>query len=225
MHDRQFMHRRWIAALFVCLCGGPSAALSAANDVVVTIQDGRATVTARNAAVTDVLDAWSRAGGTTILNGEVLAESRLTIELVDVPEEQALDVILRPASGYVARQRANASAGESRFDRVVVVARRAVPAVAPAEPPVPEPILVEWQPPAGVQRLIGPDGNPVPDDQQDAPPQAPRGFSRGDEVAAPPAAPPDAARPQPQPAIPQGVPVPGMLVPSNSSDLSRQPQR
>ena len=217
------MPRRSIWALLICLCGGPSSAISAPNDVVVTIQDGRATVTARNAAVTDVLAAWSRAGGTTILNVEALGESRLTVQLVDVPEEEALDVILRPASGYVARQRASVSAGESRFDRVAIIARRAVPAVAPAPAPIPVPLSLEPQPPPGVERLVGPDGVPVPDDQQDAPPPAPRGFSRGDEVAAP-SAPPDAPPPA-QPSMPQGVPVPGMLVPSTAPDSSRQPQR
>lgn len=219
------MHRRLLCALLVCVCGGPSLAISAPNDVVVTIRDGRASVTARNAAVTDVLAAWSQAGGTTILNGEALRESRLTVQLVDVPEEEALDVILRPASGYVARQRAAVGAGESRFDRVAIIARRAVSAGAPAPAPIPEPISFQAQPPTVIERLVGPDGAPVPDDQEDAPPPAPRGFSRGDDVAAPPAAPPDVAPPQAQPTMPQGVPVPGMLVPSSPTNPSRQPQR
>ena len=225
MHDTPVMHRRSICALLLCLCGSLSPAISASNDVVVTIRDGRANVTARNAPVTDVLAAWSRAGGTTILNGEALGESRLTVQLVDVPEEQALDVILSPASGYVARQRASASPGESRFDRVVIIARRAMPGSAPAPAPIPEPISFESQPPVTVERLVGPDGAPVPDDQQDAPPPAPRGFSRGDEAPVPSAPPNVGAPPQTQPVMPQGAPVPGMLVPPPAPDPSRQPQR
>src|SRR5262245_17538506 len=167
MHDHASMHRRSIRALpvLLCLSGIPSTAIAAPDDVVVTIRDGRATITARNARVADVLAAWSRAGGTTIINSEAVAADRLTVQLVDVPEEQALDVILRPAGGYVARQRATASADVSRFDRVIVVARRAVQAGPTIKPP--EPIVFEVQPPAAVQRLVGPDGVPVPDDQQD----------------------------------------------------------
>jgi hypothetical protein len=219
------MHHRWIFALLICLCSGPPPAVAAPDAVIVTIRDGRASVTARNATVKDVLAAWSRAGGTTILNIEALGDSRLTVQLIDVPEEQALEVILRPASGYVARQRASMGDGESRFDRVMIVGRQAVPASKPAPAPIPEPIPSGSQPPVAIGRLIGPDGAPVPDDQQDAPPPAPRGFSRGDDIATPPAAPADVAPPQAQPSMPQGVPVPGMLVPSNSSDPSRQPQR
>src|SRR5687767_13526642 len=97
-----------------------SAVTLCSSDVVVTIRDGRASVTARDAAGSDILEAWSRAGGTTIVNGELLKNARSTLELVDVPEEQALDMILRSAGGYLATRRSAPAAGASSFDRVVV---------------------------------------------------------------------------------------------------------
>lgn len=200
-----------------------SPVLSAPNDVVVTIRDGRASVTARNATVTEVLEAWSRAGGTTIVNGEQLNNARLTLQLVDVPEEQALDVILRPASGYIARTRSIVLADASRFDRVVILARSVAPQPALPVPPPPSGALRPMPSPSSaqpetVERLIGPDGAPVPDDQEGVPP-APRGFSPGDEPPGPPGFPGPSSRfPAPSsqrtPAV--GVPVPGMIVPTPS---------
>ena len=96
-----------LLVIFVALIASP--VFSAGDDVVVTLHDGLAGITARDAAVSDVLEAWSRAGGTTIVNGELLRSARLTLQVVDMPEEQALDVVLRSAIGYVARRRSSPS--------------------------------------------------------------------------------------------------------------------
>jgi hypothetical protein len=171
--------------------------------VSVMIHDGLASVTAHDARVSEVLEAWSRAGGTTIVNGEQLREARLTVELVDVPEEQALDIVLRPAAGYVARKRAAPIALASTFDRVVILARSAAfsdqrPLSQPS--PAPQPRQPEPGEPFD-ERLIGPDGLPVPDDPDTADP-----TRDSDEPPEPPSPPPAAA--------PVGTPVPGMIVPA-----------
>jgi hypothetical protein len=102
-----------------------------------------------------------------------------------VPELEALDVVLRSASGFIAADRTlDGTAPQpnlSRFDRIVVLpegARPADPALrAAAPPPISPPRALEPPAPAapmftpsGGQRLIGPDGQPVPDDQDGAPP-------------------------------------------------------
>jgi hypothetical protein len=76
----------------------------------------------------------------------------LTVKLVDVPEAQALDVILRSVAGYMAAPRSTGS-GPSRYDRILVMATSSTP--APAAPPRATP----QQPnPAfnGTQRFIPP---------------------------------------------------------------------
>jgi hypothetical protein len=191
---------------------------AAPNDVVVAIRDGRATVIAKNATVSEILAAWARTGLTTIVNGDKLTGAPITLELADVPERQALDVILRSASGYIAHVRPTMVANASQFDRVAImpssVAPResSAPPMAPfptPTPPFPQPIFQQ----GGVQRLIGPDGVPVADDQDDAPPPrrlaVPPGFQPGD---APPRA-PDFHVPATGGAPASGVAVPGMMVP------------
>jgi hypothetical protein len=224
------------AALLVATLAAVPVVVSAADDISLTIQNGRVTVTARDAAISDVLQAWSRAGGTTIVNGDQLRGTRVTVQLVDVPEEQALDVILRQTGGYIARKRATPVTSGSGFDRVVIMARSSAvtsPAgsSAPAAALAAQPSVVEPEPqpaggpaePQGVERLIGPDGLPVPDDQDGVPPPPPpmpRGFSFGDE-------PSDDPRTQPpsSPAAPvKGAAVPGMIVPAPQPGAP-QPQR
>lgn len=203
-----------LLVIFVSLLATP--AFSAGGDVVVVLHDGLASITARDAAVSDVLRAWSRAGGTTIVNGELLRSARLTLQVVDMPEEQALDVVLRSAIGYVARRRSAPAADASAFDRVIVLPRTDV-----AAPDAPTPTPASAVPLAplsidGVEHLIGPDGLPVPDDQEGAPGPGSGGFSRGDE--------PDGRPETPAPSMPPGqggVPVPGMIAPAPSQPRPR----
>ena len=224
------MLTRAVVLIVATLAASPLV-LSAADEISLTIRDGRVTISARDAAVSDVLQAWSRAGGTTIVNGEQLRGTRVTVQLVDVPEEQALDVILRQTGGYIARKRPTPVGNGSGFDRVVVMARStSAPAAGlPAQPaqrvvesepqPAPEPAE-----PQGVERLIGPDGLPVPDDQDGVPPPPPpmpRGFSFGDEPADDPRTPAPGS-----PAAPvKGAAVPGMIVPAPQPVPQQQPQR
>jgi hypothetical protein len=151
-----------------------------------------------------------------------------------MPERDALDLVLRSASGYVAIARASVEADLSTFDRILIMAtstpvtappgRASVPppVFVPPDPDVPEPVEAS----TSVQRLIGPDGQPMPDDQDGAPPavqRAPLGYSSGD---APPAAPGSAPlSPGPgRPTMPAGVSVPGMIVPPPVAAAPQTPQ-
>jgi hypothetical protein len=234
-----------------------------ADTVQLSLQNGRLSLVANNATPKQIFEAWSRAGGVLVVNAERMPAVPVTMTLENVPEEQALETILRSVSGYLARRRtesASADTTASVFDRIVILptpASTQPPATAAAPQPAPRtvagppvfgqpsrPVTAQQQqqapaaPPAGipqgpgVTRLIGPDGQPVEDDQAGAPPPpAPAPYNGGD-------VPPDArapvgtmrpgqqspqTTPQPQPApapepssptAPAGAPRPGMVVPA-----------
>jgi len=230
--------RVWLNPLVVAvLLFSTSLTAAPVSRATVTLHDGLATVVANDATVAEVLDAWSRAGGTAIVNAEKMSAQRVTIELIDVPEKAALDVVLRSAAAYIAIERPEFSPVTSKYGKIVILATSVAPREPAARPSPQQPIVAPPPPalvpppptfvppaPGVVQRLIGPDGHPVPDDQEGAPPPnrraAPFGFSSGDappdrEPAAPP---PQRTRP------PAGVPVPGMIVPApQPSTPPRQP--
>ena len=159
----------------------------------------------------------------------------LTLELRDVPEDRALDILMRPLSGYVAAPRPAAMPNLSKFDRILVMptmaATRAattaasVPAGGPAAPPMPV-----FQPPPYT---------PPPPDENDGAPVEATGAARppiftafpqpqvvnpaaGQGLYNPPpgmaipnaTAPPQVAPPTATPTVPVGVAVPGMIVPT-----------
>ena len=117
------------------------AASTASADVQLTMQNGRVSVVAKDATVRQILTEWARVGHTKIVNVERIPGGPMTIELHNVTESQALEVLLRAMSGYIAAPRpieaANA-ANLSRFDRIIVMPTLASarPAVASTPPPV-----------------------------------------------------------------------------------------
>jgi hypothetical protein len=132
-------------------------------------------------------------------------------------------------SGFVAAPRALAGSNVSQFDRILILPTSAAPAgggarvaAAPAIGPPPVPVFPQPTMPSlmpGVQRVIGADGNPVPDDQDDpleSPPNRPPFNSIPPGFSPPPGVPPP--RPQPAqapsatPTSPTGVAVPGTIV-------------
>src|SRR5207237_3162345 len=113
-------------------------AASASADVKITMQGGHVTIIAKDATVRQILTEWARVGQTKIVNVERIPGGPITLELKDVPEQEALDVLLRSVSGYMAAPRATGVANASAFDRIIVmptsVAPRAPTGAAP--PPV-----------------------------------------------------------------------------------------
>src|ERR1019366_9231772 len=78
------------------------ASSTAFAEVKVTMQNGRVSVVAKDATLRQILTEWARVGQTRIINVERIPGGPLSIELTDVPEAQALDVLLRSLSGYMA---------------------------------------------------------------------------------------------------------------------------
>src|SRR6476660_4846802 len=128
------MHRFFRIAAAVALISG-SASLAAAGDLKLTLSNGRVTLIAQDVPLRQILDEWSRVGKTTIVNGDKLTGPPLTLQLVDRPEREALDLLLRPASGYVVAQRAVSLLEPSVFPRVMILPVSLGPVGVAASPP------------------------------------------------------------------------------------------
>ena len=140
--------------------------LAAAGDVRLVIKDGRVVLVARDATLREILVEWERVGGTRIVNRDRVPGTRLTLELANVTEEQALTTLLRPIAGYMASRRLGPEGGASGFSRIILMPALATPAaftpVAPAQ--TAGPAGMGGGPPAGrpgMQRRILPDGRVV----------------------------------------------------------------
>jgi hypothetical protein len=108
------------------------AVTTASAEVQLTMQNGRVSLVAKDATVRQILTEWARVGDTKIVNMERVPGGPVTLELTNVPEAQALEVLLRSLSGYIAAPRAVEAANLSRFDRIILM-----PTLAAARPPTP----------------------------------------------------------------------------------------
>jgi hypothetical protein len=115
----------------------------AAADVKLTMANGRVTLVAKDATLRQILTEWARVGQTKIVNLERIPGGPVSMELNDIPEAQALDVLLRSVAGYLAAPRPVDAANLSHFDRIVVMPTSAAPrpttGPAPAPPPFVQP--------------------------------------------------------------------------------------
>jgi hypothetical protein len=150
----------FVAAL-ACGLSGPASA----GDLKLTMQNGRVTIIADNVPLRQILQEWARVGQAKIVNADKMTGPAITLQLVDAPERDALDILLRSASGYIAAPRPVPVANAAFYDRVTIMATSHAPAVTAGQmapptfqrPPAPiddsdEPINV--MPPQ-------PQGNPV----------------------------------------------------------------
>ena len=232
-----------------------AAVASASADVQLSISNGRVTLIAKDATVRQILTEWARVGQTRVVNMERVPNGLVTLEFRNVPEQQALDTLLRSVSGYVAAPRAEMVANASVFDRIVVMPASAPPpATATRQPANP---AFQQQPPPGMFVPSGMQTPQVADDDDDETPAPP--VNRGPVFNAYPA--PQVTNPQQmlqqtpgvapqvpiilpqqqegapnmpayQPAIPFGGSVPGMVLPQqpgpggvNQPNQPAQPKR
>ena len=108
-------------------------AIPAEAQLKLQISNGRVSLDAVNVPTRQILAEWARIGGTRIVGGDKVAGSPLTLKLVDVPEKQALDIILRNVAGFMAAPRlAAATPGASAYDRILIMATSSAPAPAAA---------------------------------------------------------------------------------------------
>ena len=138
---------------------GAGATSAAAQGVTLEFQDGKVRLNAQNVPVSQILSEWSRRGRTTIVNGERVPGPPVTLELQDVPEQQALDIVLRNVSGYLVAAREAEIAGASTFDRIYILPTSSRPTTAAAT-----------SPPQAIQVQDESDDEPLP-------PNSPRGAN------------------------------------------------
>jgi hypothetical protein len=207
---------------------------AASADVQVSIHDGRVTIIAKDATVRQILTEWARVGRTRIVNVERIPGGPLTLEMKDVPELDALDVLLRALSGYMASPRVAEMPDASQFEAIVVMPTTASPlsrgasaAPAPFSPPSGFPPIDDDQgPPQPGQPARGPIFNTFPQPQVAPPQQRPNvpalrpGIPQplpdsGPQPVQPPVVFPQPAAPNAQPTSPFGaVTTPGMIAPA-----------
>jgi hypothetical protein len=194
-----------------------SWAAPAGADVQLSIENGQVSLKATNATVRDILAEWARVGQTRIINGERMPGGPITIELNGISEEQALEIILRSAAGYVTAPRASAVVNASRYDRILVM-----PTSSPTRPGTPPPQPAQF-PQAGQQQFPGQfpaqfPGQSPPQFPQQVPPQ----FQGGQ---APPQFPPQfpPQRPVNDDADAQDDPAPNVVLPNGSPVFNVNP--
>jgi hypothetical protein len=175
------------------LCAATSPAV--AGQLKLTMANGRVTLIADEVPLRQILAEWARIGETRIVNGEKLVGPAVTLQLIDVPEGQALDIVLRSAAGYMAAPRTADHPGPSVYDRIMILATSRAPAVTASAPPqfnrpmpqpMPQPVDVDEVeepetvvPPPGVMPAVQnqpgqmPQPNPQGQDQQGQPQQQP----------------------------------------------------
>jgi hypothetical protein len=110
------------------------SALSAqAQQLTLQIDSGRVTLDAVDVPARQILAEWARIGGTKVVGADKITGAPLTLKFVDMPERQALDIILRNVAGFMAAPRqASAVPGASAYDRILIMATSSVVPSQPA---------------------------------------------------------------------------------------------
>ncbi len=220
------MTRTLLRGVVLAVLAGGLAAPASAGELKLTMQNGRVTLIADNVPVRQILQEWQRIGQTQIVNIDKLGGGNLTLQIVDAPEHDALDIVLRSANGYIAAPRSTPIAGAAVYDRITIF----VSAVkAPAQ-------VASAAPPPTFQRPPQPDDSDepinvamppqIPGQTPGMPPQLPPQLQQLQQLqqnlqqqnqglAAPGNSPLTAPRPGalPQPSVPGGVPNPYQPVP------------
>jgi hypothetical protein len=223
-------------AVLIC-CGVAASARPAAAQVQLAMSAGHVTLSAQNATVAQILAEWARVGQTKIVNAERATGGPLTLELTNVPEGDAIAIILRSAGGYVLAPRRAAAATTSQSDRILILPPSMVvsapPRVAAAPPSLPQPRPFAVPQPSG-PALLQPPPNAANDDNDDAPERPAAANANAPAVRAPvfntfPQVPQQRtdtpAPPAPTSTVtaPVGVSVPGMVVPTPQPAGQQQP--
>jgi hypothetical protein len=128
--------------LVVVLLTGRGALTAAAGQLApprVEFTGGTVTVLAQNARAADLLQEWSREGNVEVTGTDLLSERRVTLNLVGVPENEALEAVVGPGYSFMGAVKKTLASGTSRFSRIVVkVAASVTPEPLPSSSAPPE---------------------------------------------------------------------------------------
>jgi len=159
-----------LVAVVMAWLAGPAARA----DIQFSIRDGRVVLVATNASIADIMAEWAKVGHTKIVNSDKIPRDVVvTLELRNVSERQALDILLRSTSGFIAALREQDDPNASLFDRIVIMPPSAAPpppppvnASAPQYPRAPAPAAPPVEQPQPPQLQAAADAN----DRSDEPP-------------------------------------------------------
>jgi hypothetical protein len=154
------------AVLLLVVCAAPARAQQA---IKLEFNNGRVSLNAQNAPLRAILAEWARLGGATIVGGDRVAGAPVTLELVAVPERQALDTLLRTVAAYLLAPRRAGSVGASTVDRILILPTSTAPrnpAPAPAANALPGPPRPAFPRPPVIMNPGEPD---VDDNDPDSP--------------------------------------------------------
>jgi hypothetical protein len=207
------------------------------GDLKLSIGNGRVTLIADSVPVRTILQEWARLGQSQIVNGEKVLGGPVTLRLIDVPEAEALDVVLRSASGYLAAPRPVQMAQASQFDRIVILATSRPTTTASAPAPMPQPQMQPQMPPqfpanpAMSAPIVEDEDEPEEETPPNAPAQMPVTAARPGFVtpASPNGVQPMPAGQQPpqqpgqQPPVPVTSPRPGVIQPQQQPQTQPPP--
>lgn len=202
------------SALVAALALGVSGT-AAAGELKLTMQDGRVTIIADNVPLRQILQEWARVGQTKIVNADKMSGPAITLQLVNAPERDALDILLRSASGYIAAPRPVPVANAAFYDRVTIMPTSRAPAATAsnsAPPPTfqrpPQPIDDSDEP---INVVMPPQPGGVMNGQFPGMPPNPGAMPPMLQPGQPPQQTPTSPLAMPRPgAVPQQLTAPGM---------------
>lgn len=132
------MKRAGFALLVLMLFTPPSWAAG----LKMTISDGKISIDAQDVTIRQILAEWARLGKTQIVNLERVTSGPITLKIENVPEKDALDIILRAVPGHMAVPRETYLPGASVYERILILASAATVTAAarPQTPTFPSPM-------------------------------------------------------------------------------------
>jgi hypothetical protein len=114
------MTRACLTVAAACVAVG-LAAPSIAGQVKLEIRGGLVTLEAKDATLREIFAEWARVGKTQVVNAETAPGGPLTLQFAEVPERQALGILLRSVAGFLAVARTSPLDSASLYDRIMVM--------------------------------------------------------------------------------------------------------
>ena len=93
-----------------------------AQSLSLGVTDGLVTLDAQGVTVGEILARWTNATGAALVNADKLASAPITLQFTNIPERQALTMVLRSAGGYILVGRPDAADPVERIARVIIIA-------------------------------------------------------------------------------------------------------
>ena len=125
-----------------------------AGQVSLKLHDGRVTLDAREVSVRQILAEWQKVGGTEFVNADEVAGPAVTLQLTNMPEQEALAIVLQSVAGYMAAPRTTYRPNASVYGRVLILAKSTPPVVTRAPSNRVQPPTVFYPP--EYRRLVPP---------------------------------------------------------------------